>query len=442
MAAPANITEMAPVDESQLPSPAYRSYILFISTLVALLSSFDKSILSMMITPIKKEFKLDDGQVGMIMGLAFAVAYTFCCIPIARIADRWSRRNVVALSVGFWSIMTSLGGLVTGFWQLFFARFGVGAGESGGSAPTQAMLSDNFPLRHRAKIFSIYLVGSSLGAASGRAYGGWAVDVMDWRWAFLVAGIPGLILAPIIYFTIPNSRAGLADGVKVQQEQRPFVTTMKKLFSIRTLPWMFAAAMVNSLLVMGLIDWVPQMLERAHGIPAKEIGLKIGGAMGIGSVLGHIAGGPLADWQAKRDIRWHLWTPIFTTLASAILAAIAYNGPAGWVYPIAGLQMFLGGLFAAPMIYMATTLAPVWARATAAAVIMFLINLVGLGLGPWLIGEISDMLVPFYGTGSLKMAMQFSLLLAIPVALCHFVASRHYRADLAAARQLLNEGAH
>jgi MFS family permease len=213
------------------------------------------------------------------------------------------------------------------------------------------------------------------------------------------------------------------------------------VLSIRTIPFVLIGTMINSLLTMGLLEWVPQMLERTHGLSPKEFGGKLGLAMSVGSIIGHIIGGPLADWQAKRDARWHLWQPAILALIGVGILIIAYTGSANLAIPLFGVVMMLGGLFAAPMIYMMTTLAPVSARATSTAIALFGVNIVGLGLGPWVIGRISDLYAPAYGVESLRMAMLTALVLAIPVALCFFLGSRHYRDDLAAARiRLTAEG--
>lgn len=423
--------------DDTLPSLPYRGYILFMTMVVGALSVFDKRILSMLITPIRQEFGLSDNQLGLLMGLAFAVVYVLACIPAARLADRWSRRNVVALAVAAWSIMTAMCGLAQNFVQLFLARVGVGLGEAGGSAPVQALISDNFPQRQRGTAFSIYLIGSSIGIGAGTAFGAWALEMFDWRWAFIMAGLPGLVIAPIFFLTMPNSRAGLADGVAKSYEQPPLLKTLKVLVGIRTIPLMLAGATLSSLLTMGLSDWMPQLMERSHGLAPMEFGAKLGGAMALGSIIGHLAGGPIADWQNRNNPRWHLWQPAILCIIGAGLGAVAYTGPAERLFPFIGLQFFLNGLFAAPMMLMLTTLAPVWARATSAALALFTINLVGLGLGPWLIGMLSDALRPAYGEESLRMAMLCALTLAIPVCILFLLASRHYRSDLEAARERL-----
>lgn len=421
------------VDQQTLPGSAYRAYILSMAMAVGALSVFDKRILTMLITPIRNEFDLSDQQLGLLMGVAFAVIYTLACIPVARLADRWSRRNVVALSVVIWSGFTMFCGLAQNFVQLFVARLGVGLGEAGGSAPMQALISDNVPQSKRGAAFSFYLIGSSIGIGAGIAFGGWALEAFDWRMAFIIAGLPGLILGPLFYLTIPNSRAGLADGVTKVVEPPALGPTIRTLLSIRTIPFMLAAATLNSLLAMGLTDWLPQLLERSHGLKPVDFGVRLGIALSLGSIIGHIVGGPIADWQGRHEPRWLLWQPGLLALVGAGVAALAYTGPVHWVFPLVGLQLLLSGMFAAPMIFMLTTLAPVWARATSAALAMFIINLVGLGMGPWLIGAVSDALRPTFGEESLRMAMLSCLLLVIPVSLLFLAASRHYRHDLVVA---------
>lgn len=415
------------------PSLGRRGWVLVMAVLVGGISYMDRQILTMLIEPIRHEFGLSDQQLGMLTGLAFAVVYTLTAIPAAQLADRWSRRGVVAIALATWSAMTMVCGMAAGFWQLFAARVGVGFGEAGGSAPMQALLADYFPRRQRGTALSIYLMGAPLGMGLGLAFAGWALVEYGWRWTFIFAGIPGLIVAPLLLLTVREVRAGMADGIAPVAVQPSFGRTISTLWHIRSLPLMMLAATLMALIGMGLQAWVPAFLERTHGLAPAEIGVKLGGALAAGSALGHLAGGPLADFLGRRDLRWHLWTPIVTGSLAVALVLAALNGPADLAFPLFGVQVFLTGLFAAPMIYIATTLAPAWARATSAACVMFAINLIGLGLGPVVVGQLSDWLRPEYGEGSLRVALMLALLVYIPAALCFWLASRSYRADHIAA---------
>lgn len=421
-----------------LPAFPYRVYVLIVSVFVGACSTLDRQILTMLVEPIRKEFQLSDQQVGLITGLAFALVYVLAAIPAARLADRWSRRGVVALAVSAWSFMTVVCGFAQSFLQLFLARIGVGLGEAGGSAPIQALISDYFPQKQRGTALSIYLLGAPVGMGAGLAFGGWALAEYGWRWAFILAGIPGLIIGPLVFLTIREVRAGLADGVKQTFDQPSFGETIRTLWNIRTLPLMMLAATIQALIGMGMHAWIPAFLERSHGLGSVEIGAKLGAFVATGSILGHLCGGPLADILGRRDIRWHLWTPIIAGMLACGAAAIAFTGPVAYAFPLLGVQVFLTGLFAAPMIYISTTLAPVWARATSAACSMFIINLIGLGLGPVAIGRLSDLLRPSYGDESLRIALLCSLLVVIPAAVCFLLASRTYKADFEAARARLD----
>ena len=415
------------------PSMPRRAWVLAMAVLVGGISYMDRQILTMLVEPIRHEFGLSDRRLGLLTGLAFAVTYTIAAIPVARLADRWSRRGVVSIAVAVWSTMTMVCGIAGNFWQLFLARVGVGLGEAGGSAPMQALLADYFPRRQRGTALSIYLLGAPVGMGLGLAFAGWALVEFGWRWTFILAGLPGLIVAPLLILTVREVRPGSADGLWHEAVQPAFGKTIATLWHIRSLPLMMLAATLMALIGMGLQAFVPALLERTHGLAPIEIGAKLGAALATGSFLGHLAGGPLADFLGRRDLRWHLWTPIITGALAVGLVLLALNGPVDLAFPLFGLQVFLTGLFAAPMIYIATTLAPVWARATSAACAMFAINLVGLGLGPVFVGELSDMLRPQFGEESLRIAMMLAMFAYLPAALCFWLASRSYRADHAAA---------
>ena len=424
--------------EADLPSFAYRSYILFLTVLVGGVSMLDRQIMSILVEPIRKELALDDTHIGTLTGLAFALVYVIASIPTARLADRWSRRNVVAIAIGSWSVMTAVCGFAQNFWQLFLATVGVGLGEAGGSAPLQALISDLFPRRHRGTAFSIYLLGPPLGMGIGLAVGGRLLADHGWRTTVMLAGLPGLILVPLLLFTARDVRAGVADGVTATQAPRPFGETMLTLWRIRTLPLLMAACTIQALIGMGMINWVPAFFARSHGMGPAEVGARLGAALAIGSLLGHLSGGPLADLLGRRDIRWHLWLPALASFGSAVAAAIALTGSPALAFPLLGLQVMLTGLSASPMITICTTIAPVWARATSAACLMFIINLLGLGLGPVAIGKLSDLLRPAYGEESLRIALLVALVFFIPAAILFALASRRYRQDFADAEARLH----
>lgn len=426
-------------DQAVLPGMAYRSYVLFLLVLVGAVAMLDRMILTILVEPIRREFSLSDSQIGLLTGIAFALVYALACIPVARLADRTSHKAVIGAAVTLWSLMTFISGFAQNFVQIFFGRVGVGLGEAGSTAPSQALLSDLFPQRQRSTVMAIYLLGAPIGTGVGLGVGGWALGEFGWRAAMMLAGVPGLILGPLIFLTVRNTRKGLADGITKVVAQKPLPETLGILWRIPTLPLMLGATMINSVGGLAVYTWFPAFLERSHGMTSAQIGGGLGLAMASGSIIGHLAGGPLADLLGRRDLRWHLWIPTITTLLVGVIGATVLNAPPTWVFPLIGLQVFMSGLFSAPMLAIATTLPPVWARATSAACNLLLINIVGLGLGSWAVGQLSDLLRPAYGEESLRIALLCILVLAIPASFLYYLASRRYRADFANARVRLGE---
>lgn len=429
----------APIAAEQLPSMAYRGFVLLMLLLVLATSMMDRQILYILVEPIRKEFALNDTQLGLLTGIAFAITYVLVSVPVARLSDRSSRKNIIAIAVTFWSLMTALSGFAQNFVQLFLARIGVGVGEAGASAPSQALISDMFPLRQRGTAMSIYLLGAPIGTGVGLAFGGWALDQYGWRWALILVGLPGLVLGPLVFLTIRNVGKGLADGIRRTIPQPDIGVTLRTLARIRTLPFLMAGAGIQTLLATGLSGWIPAFLQRSHGMDSTRIGGMLGVALGTGSILGHLMGGPVSDYLGRRDIRWHLWLAAIVVGVSCIFSLVAFTGPVEIFFVAIGLQILVSGLFAAPFLTILTSLPPVWARATTAACAFFVINLIGMGIGPSWVGWMSDMLRPHYGEESLRVAMLLALLMAIPAALMFYLASRYYKDDYEAAGTRLKE---
>lgn len=421
-----------PVDEI---SALRRWYMLIVLALVGSVSVIDRQIINILIESIRHDLSLTDSQIGFVTGLAFAATYMVMCIPAARLADRWSRPRVIAIAVTVWSVMTVLCGTAQNFLQLFLARVGVGFGEAGGNAPSQAIVGDIFPRHRRATAMSVLLLASPIGVGTGLLFGGWAVEQYGWRTTFLLAGLPGLILGPLVFLTFPKIRKGMADGVRTELPPLSFFATVRQLFAIPTIPYLTVAGTLTALLSMGISSWVPAFLLRSHAMSQSEIGASLGLALGTGSLIGHVVGGPALDLLGKRDLRWHFWVPMITVPAAGLFAAAAFLAPIGQVFWLLAMQVMLAGLIAGPMVAIVMTLAPVQARATASACIFLIISSLGVGLGPQLIGIISDLLRPAYGEESLRWALLSATLLAVPALLSYLMASRHYRADIAGAQE-------
>jgi MFS family permease len=413
---------------------AYRAYFLFIMVLVSAAVVGEHYMLIVLVEPIRRELHLSDTAIGVVKDLIIAIVYVVAIVPVARLADRGSKRRVVAIAATIWSIAVIVCGFARGFWLLLLGRAGIGLGEGSFTPPSQAWIADLFPLKQRATALSIFLLGASLGTLSGPMLGGILAQHYGWRSALFFASIPGFILAPIVWFTLRDFRAGLADGGKGDDlPTLSFLQTFRELMAIKTLPLLIVAAGLNALLTLGLISWAPAFMERAHGMSPETAGLQLGGALFFGSAVGHTLGGPLADLLGRRDLRWYIWILMLTGAIAAILGYVILTGPADRVFPLFGLSMLLGGLSAAPLMAVVTGLAPVHSRSTAVALLMVTIQVLGLGGGPVFVGWLSDMLHPVYGEASLGIAMRWVLLAGIPSTILAWLASRRCRADFAAA---------
>lgn len=413
--------------------PVARYYALGVLILVTTIGFMDRQIMGILVEPIRADLGLSDTQIGL-LGLVFAIVYVISCFPVARLADRWLRVNVIAIGVTFWSLMTGACGLAMNAAQLFMGRVGVAIGEAGGAPPSHAYVADLFPRSQRATAMSWLMVCAPFGLAGGLFLGGWATEAFGWRYAFFIAGGLGVLLGPIVYFTLPRVQQGSADGVKQKLQQPPFLQTMGQLFAIRSLILMLVGSGLLTLLAMGINSWAPAFLARSHGLTTGQIGAMLGSTLGFGSLAGHLVGGLLFDFMGRRDLRWHLWLPALIALGagSLVFAALSAADIRTSVALLTG-QAFVSGLWSGPMIAIIMNLAPVTARATASALLTLMVNVLGMGAGPLLIGGISDLLHPSLGEESLRYALLCSTVIVIPSALFVIFASLSYRNDLAAA---------
>jgi MFS family permease len=422
----------------ELPGLGYRSYFLLIMVLVSACVVAERYILFVLVEPIRRDLHLSDFQIGLVKDFILAIVYVLAVIPLAHLSDRWSRKRIVAIAALTWTVSVAICAFAKGFGTMLLGRAGIGLGEGAFTPPSQAWIADLFPPKQRGTALSIFLLGASIGTFAGPALGGWAAHEYGWRNALLIASIPGLILAPIVWFTLRDVRAGLADGnVANQKDRKRFLDVARELLAIRTFPLLVVAAALNTLMTMGMISWAPAFIERTHGMPARDAGIQMGSALFLGSMIGHLLGGPLADLLGRRNVRWYLWVPMISGAIAMGVGWLILTGPAERVFPLFGLQLLIGGLGAAPMMAVVTGLAPVSSRATAVAILMVVINVIGLGGGPVVVGWLSDLLHPTYGEASLGIAMRWSLLAGIPSTILAYLASRSYKADAEAARARL-----
>ncbi|MFT4860977.1 MAG: putative MFS family arabinose efflux permease, partial [Pseudohongiellaceae bacterium] len=364
-----------------------------------------------------------------------ALFYVTAGIPIARIADRSNRRNIVAISIGLWSFMTALSGLVQNYGQLLAARVGVGVGEAGGSPPSHSIVSDIFPPESRASALAFYSTGVNIGILFGFLFGGWLNEFFGWRVAFMVVGAPGILIALLVRYTLKEPIRGLMEKKKVSAAQPPFMDVVHLLWSRKSFRHMALGAGLNALAAYATINWLASFFIRTHGMSTGELGTWLALSTGLLGAIGVFGGGVLADKLAPSDKRWYVWLPSLIGFFCVPFMIAVYLVPNQYV---ALLISFVPGLLF--NVYLGTSIATshglvgLRMRATASAILFLILNIIGLGLGPFLVGMLSDYLAPTLGVDSLRYAMVYITPIAMFWSATHFfLASKTLRADLAAA---------
>ena len=433
--APQSISEPKPASAPAI-TPAYRRYALLILLLVYASSHVDRQILAILLEPIKRELVLSDTQLGFLSGIAFAIFYATLGIPIAMWADRSNRRNIIALALATWSGMTVLCGMAANFLQLALARIGVGVGEAGSSPPSHSMIADMYPPAERGTAMGVFAAGANLGLLIGFLVGGWVNQWYGWRMAFYVVGAPGLVLAVIVRLSLREPPRGYAEGLGPRRQAAPRLgEVVRFMLSTPSLRHLLTGITLTCFVGYGVILWLPAFLVRSHGLTSGTIGTLLAVFLGLIGGLGTYGGGMLADRLARRDVRWNVWL-----VGIAILAAVPFGFT---VYLAADTRLalaafivpaFVGGVFIGPSFAMNQGLVQVRMRSVASALLLFILNIIGLGFGPQTIGVVSDMLRPDYGDESLRYALLGVSLINVWAAFHYFMAGRTLRADLARAQ--------
>lgn len=426
--------------------PNYRKYALGILLVGYVINFVDRSILSLLLEPIKLELALTDSQLGFLGGLAFAVFYTFLGIPIAALADRRSRVKILAVSMVIWSAMTAICGLANNFLTLLLARIGVGIGEAGASPPSHSLISDYFPIETRATALSIYALGIPLGTMIGNFVGGWGADAIGWRYTFFLVGVPGIIFALIVWFTLREPPRGMSDIKPGQRSTTPVKTpppppvktVFKLLWSKTSFRHLAFAAGLHAFVSYGAGTWNAPFFIRIHEMSLTDIGSILALVAGVGAI-GTFFGGYISDKLSDRtdDKRWYFWVPGIATLVMVPFQLIAYLYGGMWAV-VASLMMVavLGNAYLGPSFAMTQALVSLRMRAVASAILLFVLNLIGMGLGPYLVGVLSDILTPDFGVYSIRYAMCAAVLVNLWAAFHYFVGARTMRGDLADTQEM------
>jgi MFS family permease len=419
-------------------SDRYKVYVLALLFTVYVVNFVDRQIVAILMESIKIEFSLTDTQLGIISGLAFAIFNASVAIVIGRLADRWVRRSILAISLAVWSGMTALCGFTNSFLTLMLARIGVGIGEAGAGPPAHSLISDYFPPEKRATALAIYTSGINVGILLALLVGGWVNQYFGWRMAFLVVGIPGLLLAVVVRLTLKEPPRGYSENIDYDAVPKvSFWTSIKHLVAIPSFRHSCIADGIFSMLLYGVLNWMAVHFIRVHGMETGVLGTALALILGIGGGLGTFGIGFLSDRIVNRtgDFGWHLRLSAIVAFLSLpfFLAIFLSPDPTLALCMLAG-AWFFGSGWLGSVYSVIQSVAGVHNRALAAALAHFFVNLVGLGLGPLAVGMLSDYLAPRYGVQSVAYAMIVLIIIAGPWGVLHFyLGSRTAKADLEAA---------
>jgi MFS family permease len=404
--------------------PRSPNLVLVFLLLAYILNFLDRQLLSILAAPIKADLDLSDTEFGAIAGLAFALMYSFAGVPLSYLADRTSRSKVIAGSLFVWSGFTALCGAAQGYWSLFLFRLGVGFGEAGGVAPSYALISDYFPPEKRGRALGIYSLGVPIGLGSGVLAGAYIATYIDWRAAFFIMGGLGIILVPIFLWAVrdPAKTAQQSAAPKVGLGEVFAVVSRKPSF------WLMAfAASLSSVVGYGLANWIPSVLIRSYGMTLIQAGQFMGSLLLIGGVLGVFAGGVLADRLGHgKSKRWYALLPALAWIITVPCYLFGLYTDNLW---LAFVPLLFGNalniLWLGPVVTAIQNLVEPRMRATASSMFLLINNLIGLGVGPLLIGAVSDSLRSTYGVDSLRYAAIGALAFYVVAAGLALLASRY-----------------
>ena len=404
-----------------------RGLTLTLLTLTYFFSFMDRQILAILLEPIKADLDLTDTQLGLLSGLVFALFYAALGIPIARLADRTSRRNIIAASLAIWSVMTALCGMAGSFTQLLLARIGVGVGEAGSGPPSQSIIADLYPPEKRASAMAIYSLGVLLGGGLGIMIGGNVAHAYGWRAAMMVVGLPGVVLALIVWLFVAEPRRGLSDVQRVAEEEGGHVMPsmwqgVTAMLRNPAAVYLVAGITLTSLVGYALTGWGPSYMQRSLGMTMLQVSNYIALPAALTTALSALIGGALADRMAKKHgIHAQPWViTAMKVIAFPLAISFYFFDDVRIALACYFASSLFAGAYIGPTYALIQHLAPLRLRAMWAALTLLTTNLVGLGLGPLAVGRLSDALAPTYGDQSLRYAMLAVALITPAAIFCYW----------------------
>lgn len=435
------------------PSTGYRVWVLLMLFVVYAFNFLDRQIISILAEPIKLELGLTDRQLGALGGIAFAALYSTLGVPIAWLADRTNRTWIITVSLTVWSGFTALCGLAQNFWQLFFSRVGVGVGEAGGVAPSYSLIADYFPPQSRARALAIYSLGIPIGSAFGviagaQIAGGNLGDNLDWRSAFIIVGLAGLFVAPIFKLTLrepkrggldvkaqtaeakvqpePGEAASAAAAREATDEKKPgFLDVLKVLAKKPSFWFLTFGASCSSMMGYGVFFWIPSFFARSFELGIIDRGWLFGGVLFVGGSLGILLGGVLGDLMGKGSKKMYALVPAFAfflTFPFYVAGTLSPNAAVATALFI--IPTGLGLAWLGPTLSAFQHLAPANMRSMASATFLLITNLLGIGVGIYVLGELSTLMTPMFGDEALRYSIMIGASLYVVAGILFLLASR------------------
>jgi predicted MFS family arabinose efflux permease len=424
---------------------AYAWYVMALLVATTSFNVADRNLMNILIPPIQKEFGASDTAMGLLVGMGFALVHIATILPVAYWADRGPRNLIISGGLFLWSGLTALSGIAQSYWQIAAARMGVAAAESTGSAPVHSLLSDYFPLSHRATAMGLISIGGTLGIGIGLAVGGAVAQDYGWRQAFFVFGLPGVIFSLLLFATVREPARGGSDGRPSAPPSASLGETLRYLTARRAFVHIVLASCFHCFASIGSSTWYPTYLYRVHGLDLKPLGLSYALAGPLASALGALVAGRISDRLSARDLRWSMWIPAIGATCAFPFTLAFILWPAGPSFELRGMHLpdamlfmvpgsFLMGFWSGPSLSMVLSIAKPQMRALASALTTGSYNLVGMGLGPLLVGTLSDALSADHGVDAIRYALLVVTGAHVIATVHNLLAIRPLRGDVAAGR--------
>lgn len=412
----------------------YKNFVLAALSGMYIFSVIDRQLLAILQEQIKNELHFSDATLGLLSGFTFGIFYTTFGIPIARLSDRYNRKNIISVALLVWSGMTALTGLAQNFIQLFFVRIGVGIGESGGNPAAFSMISEMFPAKKRATALSIYSASASIGILLSYLLGGWIGQLYGWRAAFFLLGLPGAFYALFLYFFVKEPKRGLLNEVNIDEEKikrLSFKESLRYLIGKKTYVYLCLGYGGILFAFYGANNWMPSFLSRLHQMKSGEIGTWLSLIVGISGFIGYITAGKITDKYTIKNVKYYVWLPALSNIIAIPFSLFVFFGSSKiLVLLFLAVPSFLCCTFLGAAIALIHRLVRNDMRAFASAIFLFISNICGVSLGPFVVGILSDRLIPYYGVYSLRWALLITIVASLTAIYFLFKASKHIQSDL------------